>query len=160
MNFRKQKGFTLIEILVVIGILAILLAIVLVAVNPQQQFQKANNTQRSSDVAAILDAVSAYASDNKGALPTGIDNTVKTITSDTGVGNVDLCDALVPDYIADLPIDPTAGDEDPAGSVCTAASATYNSGYTITSTGASGGNRITVTAPSTEGTGPDITVTR
>lgn len=157
MNMQKQKGFTLIEILVVIGILAILLAIVLVAINPQQQFEKANNTQRSSDVAAILDAVTAYAADHKGDLPDGITTSALNIGSG-GSPDLDLCADLVPDYIADLPIDPTDGTETPPGSICTAANAEYDTGYTIQQS--TSGNRITVTAPSTEGTGPDISVTR
>ena len=52
---KKQSGFTLIEILVVLGILAIILAIVLVAINPGRQFSQANNTQRRNDVNAVLD---------------------------------------------------------------------------------------------------------
>lgn len=145
--FHRQKGFTLIEILVVIAILTILLAIVLIAVNPQQQLRKANNTQRRADANAILDAVSQYAAQNKGALPTGITSTAKTITSTAGAGNIDLCSDLVPVYIADLPIDPTTGTESPSASVCTDALATYNSGYTIE---ANASNRITVKAPAAE----------
>lgn len=158
----KQKGFTLIEILVVIGILAILLAIVLIAINPQQQFQQANDTQRSSDVNAILNAISAYSADNSGALPEGagaqaIDATARIITDDNTVTDrIDLCAALVPDYIADLPIDPTDGTESPANSICTDLNANYNSGYTV-KLGA--GNRITVAAPGAEGTDP-ISVSR
>ena len=51
------RGFTLIEILVVIGMLAILTTVVLVAVNPLRQFAQARNSQRQSNVAAILNAV-------------------------------------------------------------------------------------------------------
>lgn len=155
MKDLRQKGFTLIEILVVIGILAILLAIVLIAINPQQQFQQANNTQRSSDVNAVLNAISAYSAANSGALPVGvgdvdIDATVRTITNDPLVTNsIDLCAELVPDYIADLPFDPTDGDEDPANSICTDVGADYNTGYTVV---LGAGNRITVAAPGAEGT--------
>ena len=69
---KLQKGFTLIELLVVIGILAVLLAITLIAINPAKQFAQANNTQRSSDVNAILNAINQYMADNKGVLPAGI----------------------------------------------------------------------------------------
>lgn len=144
----KQKGFTLIELLIVIGILAILLAITIVALNPRQNFQQANNTQRSSNVNAILNAVNQYMAANSGQLPAGITTSAKTITSTAGASNIDLCTTLVPTYLADLPLDPTAGTEAPADSVCTAGGATYNTGYTIVATAT--GNRITVAAPSAE----------
>lgn len=145
-----SHGFTLIELLVVIGVLTTLLAIVLVAVNPARQFSQANNTQRRSDVLAILNAVQQYAADNRGQLPAGIDATAKTITSTAGATNINLCATglLVPNYIADLPIDPTTGTQTPANSICTDALATYNTKYTIQRVGTA--NRITVTAPDTE----------
>jgi type IV pilus assembly protein PilA len=152
----SQKGFTLIEILIVIGILAVLLAIVLIAVNPQKQFKQANNTARKADVNAILNAVSAYAAANDGQLPANITATAKTITSTAGASNIDLCSDLTPEFIADLPLDPTAGTESPAGSVCGDSGATYSSGYTIKS---STGNRVTVSAPSAED-GETISITR
>lgn len=144
----QQKGFTLIELLVVIGILAILLAITLVALNPRQNFQQANNTQRQSDVNAILNAINQYAAANKGQIPAGITTTAKTITDAGGVNDIDLCSTLVPTYMADLPIDPTTGDEDPVNSVCTAGGATYDTQYTVEVSAT--GNRITVKAPDAE----------
>jgi prepilin-type N-terminal cleavage/methylation domain-containing protein len=153
----RQKGFTLIELLIVIGILAILLAITIVALNPRQNFQQANNTQRSSNVNAILNAVNQYSAANSGQLPAGITTTAKTITSTAGATNIDLCTVLVPTYLADLPLDPTTGTEAPADSVCTAGGATYNTGYTIQSSAT--GNRITVSAPSAE-LSATISVTR
>lgn len=147
---KMVKAFTLIELLVVIAILTILLAIVLVAINPQRQVQQANNTQRRSDVNAVLNAVSQYAADNRGALPSGIDTTVRTVAS-SGTNTVDLCAALVPNYIADMPLDPTTGTESPASSICTTSGATYNTGYTIVlASGTGSGSRITVNAPSAE----------
>ena len=62
----NKRGFTLIEILVVIGMLALLSTIVLVAVNPLRQFAEARNAQRQNDVAAILNAISERIADNGG----------------------------------------------------------------------------------------------
>ena len=50
----RSRGFTLVELLVVIGIVGILLAITLVAINPARQFKQANNAKRTADVNAIL----------------------------------------------------------------------------------------------------------
>ena len=61
---RLSQGFTLIETLLVMGILALLLSIAIVAINPARQFALANNTKRSSDVGAILNAIQQYMVDN------------------------------------------------------------------------------------------------
>lgn len=146
-----KKGFTLIELLVVIGILAILLAITLIAINPQRQFQQANDTKRSSDVNTILNAVGQYAADHKGSLPAGITTTPTEISS----AGANLCNELVPRYIAALPVDPTVGTGEPI-TTCPVAPATYATGYTISSSATD--NRVTVSAVG-QITNP-ITVTR
>lgn len=146
---RIQKGFTLIELVVVIGVLAVLLAIVLVAINPQRQFQQANDTQRRSDVNALLNAITQNAADARGVLPDSISATGNICkqggtvdATDCPAGGYDLCDNLVTNYIADLPIDPTLGEKDPVTGLCTAATG-YNTGYTASAAA----NRVTVCSP-------------
>src|SRR3989344_7162895 len=63
---QKREGFTLIEILVVIGIIAILATIVIIAINPARQFAQARNTQRTSNLNTILNAIGQNIADNKG----------------------------------------------------------------------------------------------
>jgi len=101
-----RHGFTLIEILVVIGIIAILATIVLIAINPARQFRQARDTQRVSNTNAILNAIGQYIADNKGTVPTEITTSVLKI-SDT-VGQADLCDKLVPKYLPSMVFDPGA----------------------------------------------------
>jgi type IV pilus assembly protein PilA len=132
-----RKGFTLIEVLLVIVIIAILAGIVLIAINPGRQIAQANNAQRESNVSAILNAVHQYAIDNRGALPA----TITEVATEMSNAGIDLCDDLVPTYITALPFDPTA--EDAAFTSCDA----YALDYTIVK---DANNRVTVAAPSAE----------
>lgn len=68
---NQQSGFTLVELLVVIGILGILMAITIIAINPVQQFQNSRNSQRQADVTSILDAVYQYETVPHGATLAG-----------------------------------------------------------------------------------------
>jgi len=144
----NKKGFTLVEILLVIVIIAILAAIVIVAINPGRQISQANNTQRSSDVTTILNATHQYGIDSRGVFPDVIIATPTVVGS--GTGQIDICTELVPTYIAAMPFDPTA-----TGAGYTDC-ATYNTGYNI-SVDTSG--RLTVSAPSAE-LSETISVTR
>jgi prepilin-type N-terminal cleavage/methylation domain-containing protein len=72
-----------------------------------------------------------------------------TCTISGWTGRVDLCDDVVPDFLANLPMDPAA-----SGTAC---AATYNTGYTI----AKSDGRFTIAAPNAEGSpAPSISVTR
>lgn len=157
-QLKRSKGFTLIELLVVIGILAVLLAITLIAINPARQFAQANNTKRSSDVNAILNAVGQFAADNHGTLPANLATNCSTtpcaITGVVAAGNIDLCPTLVTSYLAALPVDPQTNNGTPV-STC---NATYASGYTI-QVASGGDSRVTVTAPNAE-LSQTISVTR
>ena len=122
----KQSGFTLIEILVVIGIIAVLAAIVIIAINPAKQFAQARNTQRVSNTNAILNAIGQRLADNKGVFEgrftiggvnydcDELPDPKQDITDDMGTltlndpanGSGDL-GCLVPTYIPALPEEPT-----------------------------------------------------
>lgn len=147
---KAQKGFTLIEILLVIGLIAILAAIVLIAINPARQFAIARNSQRTANVETILNAIGQNMADNKGIL-TGCSGTipVQAFNSGTGAdivsggaaGTVDLGSCLTPTYVSALPYDPglTTGNW--------VSKTSYNTEYTIQQDTAANGSRISVCAP-------------
>jgi type II secretory pathway pseudopilin PulG len=130
------------------------LAITLIAINPARQFSQANDTKRASDVNAILNAIDQYAADNKGALPGTIPTTAAVIGS--AVGQVDLCSALVTQYLAALPVDPLTNNGTPVSNCAQVGG--YDTEYTVVKSTAD--NRITVAAPKTEIAAQPITVTR
>jgi type IV pilus assembly protein PilA len=117
---------SLIEILVVIGLIAILAAIVIIAINPARQFAQGRDTQRTGNLNAILNAVGQRLADNKGKFDglgqdgktcPAIPNGAKLIDNAAGGTGLDLS-CLVPTYISALPKDPS-GPADP------------NTGYSI-----------------------------
>ncbi len=71
------------EILVVIGILAILSTIVIIAINPLRQFAQARNAQRQMDIKQITEAISQYSVDHRGSIPPGIDQNLRMIGTAT-----------------------------------------------------------------------------
>jgi prepilin-type N-terminal cleavage/methylation domain-containing protein len=156
---NRQKGFTLIELLVVIAILAVLLAIVLIAINPARQFGQANDTKRKSDTTAILDAIDQYSSSNAGNLPTDITNMATSSAQTLNSTNFPtICTQLVTTYISALPVDPSAtGNTSPNGTagISSCTTTPWNTSYQLSKDSS---NRITVSAPNAY-SGP-ISVTR
>ncbi len=121
-----QKGFTLLEILLVVAAISILAGIVIVALNPAKQLGDTRNAERRSDVNAILNALHQYSIDNDGAFPSEIDSSsssYQVIGSDGSGANTtcgavttesaaaDLSSDLVPTYIVGIPTDPSTGND-------------------------------------------------
>lgn len=65
----KQQGFTLLEVLLVVAIIAILAGIVIIAINPSKQLADSRDTQRAADATTILNATWQYMVDNNGNAP-------------------------------------------------------------------------------------------
>jgi prepilin-type N-terminal cleavage/methylation domain-containing protein len=64
---KRDEGFTIIEVLIVLAIAALILVIVFLAVPALQRSSR--NTQRKNDAANTLSAFSDYVSNNGGQLP-------------------------------------------------------------------------------------------
>lgn len=148
----NKGAFTLIEILLVIGLIAILAAIVIVAINPARQISQANNAERKAEINTILDAVNQFSVDNNGTIISEITTATSEIcaagvasTTCSGAGLIDL-DNLIHNekYIIDIPVDPQG------------ATTTNGTGYYIKK---SSNGRVTVKAPAAED-GEIIEVTR
>ena len=135
-----MSGFTLIEILMVMGIIALLAAVVIVAINPARQFAQARNSQRVSNVNTLLNAVGQNMTDNRGVFTCAageIPTIATAIKSTTGGYNMAPC--IVPLYLPSLPFDPAA----PGAHVTSPTD--YDTAYTIVRDSAT--NRVTIHAP-------------
>ncbi|MFA7315808.1 MAG: prepilin-type N-terminal cleavage/methylation domain-containing protein [Candidatus Paceibacterota bacterium] len=151
---KYNKGFTLIEILLVVAAIAILAGIVILAINPIKQLGETRNAERRADVNTILNAVYQYAIDNNGNLPTLVTGactntaTMQVCKLAPGSGDcstgTDLSVITTSEkYLTAMPTDPTGVSTD-------------GTGYYITKTA---NGRVTVCAPSAE-QGATISVTR
>ena len=57
---KTKKGFTLLELLIVIGILSILSTTVILVINPAQLLKRARDSQRISDLNTLKTAIAYY----------------------------------------------------------------------------------------------------
>jgi prepilin-type N-terminal cleavage/methylation domain-containing protein len=117
---RLRKGFTLVELLIVIAVISILAAVAFVAIDPATRINQAQDSERWSAVNALMDAFLDSTVDNDGTYPAGVtaNGTVHMVSSSgTCTGTISGCpdtvstctdfDALVTaGNIASLPQDP------------------------------------------------------
>lgn len=87
-NFRtarlnSEKGFTLLELLIVIAILVVLSVIVVLVLNPAETLRKSRDAQRISDLATVKSALGLYLTSTSTPL---LDNTSGNPTCKNGSG--------------------------------------------------------------------------
>lgn len=108
---NRTKGFTLIEILIVISLIALLATAVIVSVNPVRQFKFARDTERKAHLSTILNAIGQNLAEHNGVFKCNgevvtLPATSSIITSSSGTLSFDMANCIVPEYLAKMPFDP------------------------------------------------------
>lgn len=159
---HRQYGFTLVEMMITIGIIGILAAIVITAINPAWQLGRARNSLRAVSINSVLNAYVQYGVEHSGnyqdpEFPPPADCSIpllpasqrklcrETVSAlDCDFGDPDDGDGciytgnLAPYYLVSVPIDPqnaTGGDNE------------LTTDYTAQVSNA--GRRLTIFAPNT-----------
>jgi prepilin-type N-terminal cleavage/methylation domain-containing protein len=103
-DMKGQKGFTLVEMLAVIAIIAILAGTVLLNINPVEVMRKSRDAKRISDLKTVQSALELYFADNRSYPVVSKFDRVSTVLNGP-LSN-------------DFPNDPRDGVEAPSGIVC------------------------------------------
>ena len=80
-SLSRQAGFTLVELLVVIGVLGVLAAAVLTAINPLEQLARGRDAGRKSTVNQLGNAVQAYYTSQNATYPTANTTWITTLVN-------------------------------------------------------------------------------
>lgn len=135
----SKRGFTLLELLIVIAIIAILSVVVVLVLNPAETLKKARDSQRMSDLSTLKTAIGLYLTDVASPDLDGTGGTFLCLSGATATAKISYS-SVVADPICTN--DPAEGGDTGA---TFAADACYTAGATAsTVTGAAGGGWIPV----------------
>lgn len=79
---RKEGGFTIIEVLIVLAIAGLIMLIVFLAVPALQR--NARNTTNKNDASSVIGGINEYVSNNDGSFPTSVAGTGTVSVSGSG----------------------------------------------------------------------------
>ena len=79
-QLNNNRGFTLLELLIVVAIISILAVVVFVAIDPLTRMKESRNAQRQVECNSILDATLQYVIDNT-EYPAGLNTDIHIISS-------------------------------------------------------------------------------
>jgi prepilin-type N-terminal cleavage/methylation domain-containing protein len=107
---KLKKGFTILEIILVITLISFLLGIVIISVNPNNILSEIRDNQREADALTIYQALEQYALKNN-AYPEVIKNMsnnssahiCKTSATTCNSPKINLSSILIPNYLSKIP---------------------------------------------------------
>ena len=150
LHTKYSSGFTLIEILISIALIAVLISILVFRLNPASILAKARNDQRELNVNVILNAIGQNIANNSGTFNCEAGPIPTSTPVLIGSSTYNIYDCLIPEFMSAMPVDPQTGTTGNSSS-------TYDTKYDITRNPTT--TQITISAPDAE-LEEAITVTR
>jgi len=155
---RKEEGFTIIEVLIVLAIAGLILLIVFLAVPALQR--NARNTTKRSDASKALGAVGEFVANNNGTVPATAN--LATLTSSANLSNGTTLNAAIPTTVAGVGSGPSTSEIMIGTGLTCNASSTWTTAATPTAANwqaivSAGSTRAIVALYSVEASGGNVT---
>ncbi len=123
----SKSAFSIYLVLISVALVAVVVTIVLITINPATQVLRGDDAKRRDDIKTIYQAIEKYRADSEDKVLKILP--INSVTGPISISSVDgtgLCALLIPKYLPALPRDPSI----PGGAISDCMS-TYNTGYQI-----------------------------